>query len=395
MKQESRPVVMKRPLFLIVVLTMTLAVSELMAFGFTRAYPKMFAPEREALDQALDFDAYRGFLANRYDELLGWRNPQAATATIQNCIGEPKHYSWNEHGARVSGVRGPVDVIVVGDSYTHGEDAADRESYPYRLQEMTGLYVANYGVNAFDPLQATLLFERVAPRHPEARLAILGIMYENILRMPNSYRGIYSPITQEPFSFKPFVDVAGPEAVLRGNLNAPPAQSAEELRARVEAAIEQDYWRRPEASFPFLASVAEMLQSRLFLAVAERKIWRSTDFKSYRDPALVRGLRQVIERFLSSARRHGLRPVVAFLPENEHDLTSPTRLIDALRTDHPGALFLNVGAAPLDWERYNLNGTVCHPSPHGYGEIARYLAAAITPLYRSSSAPQTARAADN
>jgi hypothetical protein len=392
---DARPVVMKKVLFSVAILTMLLSLAELLAFGFTRAYPKMFAPDGEALDQALNFDAYTRFLANRYDELVGWRNPQAGTATIDNCIGQSKHYSWDEHGARTTGAGGPVDVIVVGDSYTHGEEAGDSESYPYRLQEITGLGVANYGVNAFDPLQATLLFEQVVPRHPEARLAILGIMYENILRLPNAYRGIYSPIVQEPFSFKPFVEVTRSQAAFRGNRNAPPARSPEELRARVEAAIEEDYWRRPPASFPFLASVAAMLHSRLFLAVVDRKIRGSTISKDYQDPSLVHGLRHVVERFLRSARRHGLRPVVAFLPENQRDLTSPDPLIGALRTDHPDALFLNVGAAPLDWDRYNLNGTVCHPSPYGYVEIARYVAAAIAPIDRASPNRRTARAAGN
>lgn len=159
-------------------------------------------------------------------------------------------------------------------------------------------------------------------------------------------------------------------------------QSPEELRARVEAAIQQDYWGRPQASFPFLASVAKVLRTRTVLSAIEKKIWGSVGMLEYQDRALVRGLRRVIERFLDSARRQNLRPVVVFIPQNKHDLTSPDRLIAMLRGDRPDALFLNVGEATIDWERYNLNGTVCHPSPYGYHQIARHIALAIAPIYR-------------
>jgi hypothetical protein len=384
---------MKKILFTVVVLTMVLSMAELAAFAFAQAHPKMFAPDPETLDQALDFEGYTRFLATRYDEVVGWRNPQAETATIANCVGEPKHYRWDEHGARHTGAAGPVDVIVVGDSYTHGEEASDRESYPYRLRELSGLDVANYGVNAFDPLQATLLFERVAPLYPEASIAILGIMYENIRRLPNAYRGAYIPVAQEPYGFKPFVDVSQAQAAIQNNLNAPAARSPEELRARVEGAIAQDYWRRPQASFPYLASVVAMLHSRLFLKVVEDKIRASTIMREYSDPSLVAGLRHVIQRFLSSARRFQLRPVVAFLPENRLDRTSPERLIAALRADHPDALILNVGEARLVWERYNLSGTLCHPSAYGYDAIARYVAGALAHAPSHLALPAT-RAVD-
>jgi hypothetical protein len=358
---------------------MLLALAELSAFGFARTRADLFAPDAQALDEALNFQAYQAFLADRYDERLGWRNPQSATAIIEDCLGEPKHYSWNEQGARLSGANGPVDVIVVGDSFTHGHEASDNESYPYRLQQITGLVVANHGVNAFDPLQSTLQLEAVASRYPQARLAIMGIMYENIRRVPNRYRGIYSPLAKEPFSFKPFVDVGRSDDAFRDNLNAPPARSPQALRAKVEAAIEQDYWGRPQASFPYLASVAKALATRPIRSSVERMIWGGAGIIEYQDRALVSALQRVVGRFMSSARRHGLRAVIAFIPQNGRDLTSPDALIDRLRADHPDGLFLNVGQAPIDWDRYNLNGAVCHPSAYGYDQIARHIASAIAP----------------
>jgi hypothetical protein len=69
--------------------------------------------------------------------------------------------------------------------------------------------------------------------------------------------------------------------------------------------------------------------------------------------------------------------IVLFLPENRQDLHSAAGLAAALEKDHPGALILDLADAALAWERYSLNGTRCHPSPCGYEQIARHVAAAL------------------
>ena len=367
----------KKLLLATVMAVLLLGSAELMAFLFTRTHGNLFRPGPEVVAQALDMAAYREFLATRYDQELGWRNPRATSMLLENCLGEPKRYTWNAAGARADGELRVVDIVAVGDSFTHGHDAADSETYPYRLQQITGAVVANYGVSGFDPLQATLQFERVAPRHAEARVAILGVMYENIARLPNAFRGAYRPISKEPFGFKPFVDVVGPEPVIRANPNAPPAVTPEELRARVETALESDYWRLPRASFPYLAGIAEVTTTRLFLFQVKKRLRGGDAFVEFEDPPLAAGLRRVIERFLSSAQAQGMAPVVLFLPENRQDLRSAAGLAAALEEDHPGALILDLADATLAWERYSLNGTRCHPSPYGYEQIARHVAAAL------------------
>jgi hypothetical protein len=358
---------------------------ELMAFMFARTHPSLFRPSPEDIAAALDFDAYREYLAKRYDAELGWQNPRATSLTDEDCLGQPRVYTWDENGARTIRPLTSVDIITVGDSFTHGHEASDTETYPYRLQEITGLTVANYGVNGYGPLQATLQFERVAPRHPSAHWAILGIMYLDIERAPNAWRYALRRVAYEIFHFKPFVDISGPEPVMRANPNSPPAQTLEQLRAKVEAALDGDYWRLPRPAFPYLLHVAELAQSPAVVFDLQRRLLGANVFVEYQNPALVRGLRLVIERFLSSSRARGIQPLVLFMPQNKEDLSSLGQLVATLRKDHQDTRFLDLAEAALDWDRYNLNGTLCHPSPYGYDQIARFVAAAIKPSGPQSS----------
>lgn len=384
----------RKLLFAATMAALLLGAAELVAFLFTHTHAKFFRPGPELVAQALDMDAYREFLATRYDGELGWQNPRATSMLVENCLGEPRLYTWNVMGARAAGELLAVDVITVGDSFTHGHEASDGETWPSRLQQITGAVVANYGVNAFDPLQATLQFERVVQRHPEARVAILGVMYENILRIPNAYRGAYRPITQEPFGFKPFVDVSGPQPVVRDNPNQPPAANAEALRTRVEAALESDYWWLPRAAFPHLAGMVLVPATRVIRFHLQRRVFGRTGFVEYHDPALAAGMRAVIERFIASAEARGVAPVVLFMPQNRNDLSSAALLVATLRDERPQALLLDVAEGELDWSRYNLNGSLCHPSAYGYEQIARHVATALLERGLIDEAVRTARAPD-
>jgi hypothetical protein len=386
---------MRKFLSVTIILAMLLGCAEVLAYLFTSTHPRLFGPSRDQIEEALDIAPYREFLATRYDAELGWQNPRGRSLEVANCLGESKVYSWDDHGRRSGRPSTSVEIIAVGDSFTHGHEASDSEAYPYRLGEVMDVGVANYGVNGFDPLQATLQFERVADRHPEARLAIRGVMFENIARVPNSFRGALRPVTQEPFGFKPFVDISGSDPVVRDNPNAPPAETLEQLRARVEAALEADYWRLPRAGFPYLGGIVQAVQSRLFAFLVQRKVLGVKGAVEYGDPSLVRGLMHVIEQFLASTRARGFRPLVVFLPENKNDRVSPARLIAELRGEHPDALFVNFGEAAIDWDRYNLDGTVCHPSPYGYDQIARFVSAAIIQNGLLGSSTQTAGPVDD
>ena len=371
---------MKRLMFFAVIILLPLACAELFAYYLTQAHDAVFAPDDRDIEAATDDKSYQDFLTNLYHAELGWQNPRAKTLTEVSCIGDEKVYSWDENGARyLQPDGGDVQVIAVGDSYTHGHEASNEETYPYQLQVHSGLKVANYGVNGFGPLQATLQFERAFEHHPTAKIAILGIMNKDIQRMPNSYRGIFFP-SRNPYHFKPYIDVTGDEPQPRPNPNAPAAKSIEEVRARIKTALGNDYWSLPQPSFPYLWSTIQALQTKVFHFLVRTKLSRDKGKVEYSDAHLVEGMDYVAKLFIERVKAKGVQPVVAFIPENGFDLDTPAALVSRLRAEAPDSLILNVGEAGMDWSRYNLNGKACHPSPYGYDQIARYISAAILPL---------------
>ncbi|MEP3275677.1 MAG: hypothetical protein ABJN26_08145 [Stappiaceae bacterium] len=371
---------MKRTLFYAIMLLIPLVCAEFFAYQLTRSFGSLFGPNDQVLDAALDEETYQKFLTESYHPELGWQNPTDRTVTEANCIGEEKTYNWDEHGARhTSPLEGDVQIIAVGDSYTHGHEVSDNESYPNRLEELLGVKVANYGVNGFGTLQAALQFEHVQEHHPAAKIAVLGVMSENIRRVPNSYRGIFSP-GRNTYLFKPYVEQRHNEPSVQANPNAPPAKSVKDLRPKIDSALETDYWSLPQPSFPYLWSVVRALKTNVFSFLVQRKLAGNAAKVDYDNSELSDNLRHVVDRFIESSTKRGVLPIVAFIPENGKHVDAPTEFIAALRTDRPDTLIIDIGRAEIDWGRYNLNGTVCHPSPYGYEQIARYVASAIEPL---------------
>jgi hypothetical protein len=352
-------------MFVVIMVLVPLGCAELLAYVLTRSHGFLFAPDDREIDAVIDEDSYRSFLATLYHPELGWQNPRGRSLTEANCLGEEKVYSWDENGARHLEPGEDVQAIVVGDSYTHGHEASDAETYPHRLGVHSGLKIANYGVNGFGPLQAALQFERAIERHPTARIAILGVMSENIRRLPNSYRGVLR-LDNNPYHFKPFVDVSNGEPRQRPNPNAPAAASMEELRMRIEAALRVDYWRLPKPSFPYLWSAIQAVQTREFQFLVRWKLNGGGAKAEYGDRALVAGLRRTLHDFIDHAEAEGVLPVIAFIPQNRLDKdgsAATAALISELRAEAPGSLIRDVGDAEMDWSRYNLRGTGCHPSP--------------------------------
>lgn len=369
---------MKRALFFAVMLAIPIACAELLAYQLTKSFGSLFGPDEGTIERLLDEKAYQTFLAEFYHPELGWQNPRDRALSDVNCIGEEKKYSWNKKGARhLNTAEEDVQIIAVGDSYTHGYEASDEETYPHHLENLLGLPVANYGVNGFGSLQATEQFERAFEFHPNTRIALLGVMSENIRRIPNTYRGIFLP-DQNPFHFKPYVDISGPEAQKRQNPNMPAAKSVAELRPTVVNSLKTDYWSLPQPTFPYSWSVIQALRTNVFNLLVQRKLASDDARVDYDNTQLVSGLRYAVERFIKSATERGVHPVIIFIPENKRHLTGPAELIEDLRTEQPDALFIDVGDAKMmNWDRYNLKETFCHPSAYGYRQIAQHVAEAL------------------
>lgn len=141
-----------------------------------------------------------------YDADLGWAPRPGAT-------GRDGEVSIENTGDRRTG--GGLDgepalqIVTLGDSFTFGDEVADEDTWPARLESdlrARGIDadVVNLGVNGYALDQAVLRFERDGPAF-EPDVVILGLQPENLLRDLNVVRAVYYPGTSLPLSKPRFV----------------------------------------------------------------------------------------------------------------------------------------------------------------------------------------------
>ena len=325
-------------------------------------------------------ETYFRFLNNQYDGLTGWRNPRSFSRKTNDCTGKSKTYSYDALGARRGGggeeKPETVGIIALGDSFTHGGEANDVDTFPAKLSRLTGIRVANHGVGGFGPLQAVLRFEQMAPSYPNARIALLGIMYENIRRIPNSYFPVYYKEIENIFTFKPHMALGDDGPYYVANANGPKPLPFDRLNGIVKEAFQKDFWAKHVARFPYSLSLITNLGSNYVFFKGAGKLSRNAGLPvfgfDYRNKKLLIRLTAVIKRFVKVAKSKGILPVIVFIPLNGLDRTSPDQFIAKMESElGEQTVFVNVGHAEIDWSIFNVRLYGCHPSTTGYEAIAR------------------------
>ena len=117
----------------------------------------------------------------QYDPLLGF-------------VGSPSYsapdFHYDARGLRVTPAPAGValaepPILAVGGSYTLGHDVADGETYPARLQALTGRRVINAGMEAYGLDQMVLRAEAVAAEDKPAAI-VLSLGADNLRRVEMS-----------------------------------------------------------------------------------------------------------------------------------------------------------------------------------------------------------------
>jgi hypothetical protein len=167
-----------------------------------------------------------------YDAQLGWTNrPNNQSAD--------RLYAYNALGARIAPAApveytpspppGTVRIVIVGDSYTHGDEVPFENTWGYYLQQnlnQAGINaeVINLAVGAYGLDQAFLRWQTLG-RDLSPDIVILGLQMENVQRNVNLLKPIYRPNTGLPFS-KPRYILSNNGLTLINVPPVPPAQIA-------------------------------------------------------------------------------------------------------------------------------------------------------------------------
>lgn len=280
------------------------------ALGMTTTF--RLAPEtRTALTEFLA--GRRGYV--EFDSELGW----AAARNIQS--GEWHH---NAQGIRarsnvsLAPMPGEVRVVVFGDSFVHGTDMSDEQTWESVIErERTGWRVLNFGVFAYGTDQALLRYEREGSAfHP--RVVILGVLGENFKRNVNVFRPFYLlsesgfPLTKPRFVLRhgQLCLVPNPYSKLddyRRLLDDPASQARQIGR-------DDFYFHRGFDDGP-LSRLGVVRIIRHVRNVITAPYTRSGLQNTRSEPFKVTAA--LLERFDRVVRRDGALPVVVLFPEKE------------------------------------------------------------------------------
>lgn len=315
------------------------------------------------------------------DPVTGWRSHGPLVREEDNCQGVPIKYSYDAAGARLHNWFDAqnTEVIVVGDSYTNGDEVSDSETYPAKLAQALGVSAVNHGVGGYGPTQSLLNLQQNIGRYPQAKVVVLGIMYENLHRMVNSYRPVLYD-TSSNYTLKPYM--AGGKLVPHPGSSA--LDSLEQFKTVADKAFDNDFWARPVAEFPYSVALGRSLGSNYFyyrrLQREFRKLGKPEYFLSFAAKDIEINLVALLNHYASMAREWGVQPVAVFIPRNRRDTSSAATFIAQHRMAIDASLLLGdvAGSPGIDWEKFNLqeegSDNTCHPSPYGYQAIADYIA---------------------
>ncbi len=382
----------KKFAFYIVMFCFTLVLLEGLAFAVVQLVDaKDFFDSRDGVYAQFSDVSLADFKSNGADPITGWRSFGPRVQEEENCLGALVESTYDAVGARIySGFDSRnSEIVVVGDSYTNGEEANDDETFPARLSQILGISVANHGVGGYGPTQSVLNLQQNIARYPEVKVVVLAIMYENVHRMVNGYRPVLYHGSSK-YTLKPYMAA--------GQIVSHPGtevfDSVKQFTAATEPAFENDFWAKPKATFPYSVALFRSLSSNYFryrkVQRAFRKAGKPEFFLSFDDPEIQLNLIALLNQFAVVAREWGVKPVVVFIPRNSLDTSSAGSFIAQRRSELDSSLVIGDVAEfeGVDWINFNLReaegDNTCHPSSYGYNIIAQYIAQL---LHRSKVAP--------
>ena len=372
----------KKPLFYVITLGFMLVIFEALAWITCQLVDAddLFDHRADVLPR-LHATGLATYMELFGDPVLGWETRGPIVRQEADCRGSLKTYTYDDTGARTYAAFDSqrTEIVIVGDSYTNSYEVDDAQAYPAQLAELLRVSVANHGVAGYGPVQAFLNLQKKLSLYPEARIAVLAIMYENLYRMVNSYRPVlYS--NSSDYTFKPFM--AG------GQIRPHPGEEAfadlDSFLRYANRAFDSDFWAKPKASFPYSVALVRSVGSNYFYLRKLQKQLRKLGLPEYglafRSEEIRLDLISLLNNYADFAVAHRVQPVAVFIPRNRYDTQSASRFI--AESGHQLRKDLLVGdvaqAASVDWKRFNLQeetgDNICHPSVYGYAVIARYIA---------------------
>jgi hypothetical protein len=230
---------------------------------------------------------------------------------------------------------GKTRLVVVGDSFTHGDEVRGDETWAsYLERDDPTLEVINYGVPGYGTDQSVLRYRRDG-RCFESDFAVLGIWPENICRNLNVIRYYLAP--GGGIGVKPRFKLANAGLVLVGS----PIPSDDEIVSAMTAPLDSPLLK--DECWVDAPSVSFYPTDHLYIARVLRSICNASSRRSHRqrlysgeDRAGIDLTVAIAREFANDVRKAGrARPTILLIPMRDlldmHREEPPLPLVAALR----------------------------------------------------------------
>lgn len=362
----------KRIVFMTLMLLVPICAIEVASYFATRHFKYVyFSYEQEYFDN-VEKPAFDKFITSAYfDPHLGWNNPVPPIKVSRtNCIGKRIEYNYR-NGYRVTPAlpKGQETVALFGESYSQGEEVGDDSTISSILTSKYAIPTINYGVNAYDPLQAVEKFKSSLPDIPHVKVAVLLVMHENIWRVVNSFKPVYFPYkTDFYFGLKPYVKNGKVVPINYPN-------SFQDFLREARIRFAEDYWAKPKRCFPYSLCLAKALFTHSFISGFWTRIRGPFVYEYQFNTETKTALATVLEEFVSVAELNKIRPIVVFVPRSRKSYGCSGPFVRSMNEKWGREIAHEFVDQNLNWPKYRIaeKPDYCHPSEYGYDRIALFM----------------------
>ncbi|WP_285631377.1 SGNH/GDSL hydrolase family protein [Actinoallomurus iriomotensis] len=324
-----------------VVAAVLYGVLEAAAFVLVRrlrsGFPWLIGPRDETPHIAADLAKRHG--EKSFDPDLGWCRRPGETGTERTTSGEVS-FAVDARGRRrdpgFADLDAPAGVACFGDSFTFCRLVGDDETWPHHLSRRLGVNVANYGVGNYGLDQGLLRLERELDSL-EADVVIMGVVPETIARIQSYWKHYFE--YGNTLAFKPRFTLGRSGLEHHPSAVRDPSEYAgyQDQLDRIQRldGFYRSKFRRDILRFPYLPRLARRWRRHLPLLahLAAGRLTRDRDgafqrafnvvlrdnarwtARLYREPAAVRLLTALVERFAATCRDAGKQPLLLVMPQ--------------------------------------------------------------------------------
>ena len=272
-----------------------------------------------------------------------------------------------------------------GDSFTHGDEVQNDQTWPAELSHILGGRVVNFGVSGYGTGQALLKLQRHLELGIVAPVTILCISDGNLNRIPTGFRPFLNNDSGIKLGFKPAFHPVDGEVAYLPNPWKDRDLSLSGLKSLATELAKTDFWANRWLSltpeFPFTLQTLRLLD-RVTVKIRDAVVSNnSNDLWTVQEGLLI--MDHIVSTFLSATSQHGTQPAVILLPhtenrQNERIPPSYGPFRDRIRAQYGDRLIVvDMYEHPFDEALFQVVPYRGHTSHYGNRRIAEVLSTEI------------------